>query len=110
MKRPNGLNGATNWGMRTLWCYWIDQHLERIELQYNNWATAAKTNLQNVNQIRSATPQEINDANNFITQYMNNGGGASPSDATFPQTVPPIPGQSSKYEMWGGNGYGPLGL
>lgn len=96
--------------MRTLWCYWIDRHLARIEQQYANWATTAQTNLQNVNQIPGVTQQEITDANNFIAQYMNTGGGASPSDATFPRDPTFVQGQSSPYEMWGGNGFGTLGI
>ncbi|KAJ6052520.1 glycosyl hydrolases family 18-domain-containing protein [Penicillium canescens] len=108
--RPQKVNGVTNWGMRTLWCYWIDTHLARVEQQYSNWAITAKTNLQNVNQIPQVQQTEITAANNFITQFMNNGGGASPSDATFPKNLAAVQGQASVYEMWGGNGYGALGL
>lgn len=110
LERPPPVNGVTNWGMRTLWCYWIDRHLELIESQYSGWASTAKTNLQNVNQIPGATQQEITDANNFVAQFMNNGGGASATDATFPKNPAAVPGQASIYEMWGGNGYGALGI
>ncbi|KAJ6066025.1 hypothetical protein N7499_012099 [Penicillium canescens] len=84
--------------MRTLWCYWIDRHLARIEQQYSSWATTAKTNLQNVNQIPGVSQQESTDANTSVTQFMNNGGGASATDTTFPKNPAAVQGQASVYE------------
>lgn len=101
--------GVTNWGMRTLWAYWVDNHLYKIEQQVPSWVTTA------VGKVGGAQSP-------FALAYMQTPGGQATADQMhFPldanNAAAPIPGSqgsatssASRYMMWDGATYGVLGL
>ena len=115
MAGPTMPTGLTSWGLRTVWCYWIDNHLAKIESNVGPWLTTGKTNLQ------ALTTGSSQLASKFIAAYMGSSGLANANQMHFPRAVnfvsTPLPGTSgsaittnSRYGMWGNNGLGALGI
>lgn len=120
LTRPVRPTGVTTWGMRTLWAYWIDNHLARCERNVADWLGQARQRLQN-----SPAGLAL-----IASNFMQPGGMMTAAQMRFPQPNPaaPLPGQNSagstqsRYGMWGGtsdaagagvtanNAYGPLGI
>lgn len=105
--RPQQDPAVTHWGLRTLWAYFIDNHLDGIDGKVGPWLQTAR------NEIRNTPMAAIAD------RYMLAGGLATVDQMHFPRTglTIPIPGHgstessASRYMMWNnGNNYGPLGL
>ncbi|GLA09926.1 hypothetical protein AnigIFM60653_000867 [Aspergillus niger] len=44
MNGPARPAGVTSWGLRTAWCFWIDNYLANIESNIGSWLTTGKTN------------------------------------------------------------------
>jgi len=115
MNGPSRPSGVTSWGMRTAWCYWIDNHLAKVESNVGPWLTVGKAKLQ------ALTTGSNQLASKFISTYMGSAGLASTSQMRFPRAAnfasTPLPGTvgssittSSRYGMWGNNALGPLGV
>lgn len=123
LQRPATPQGVTTWGLRTLWAYWIDNHIARCEQNVVNW----------LNQARQRLPNDATGAGTALlnSPYMQPGGIITAQQMHFPQPNPasPLPGTTgsktsirSKYGLWGGSGdpagqgqminnaYGPLGI
>lgn len=109
--------GVTNWGLRTLWCYWIDRHEEKVESLVGPWLDTAKVILKGGPGMGGSS----NVVPNFVSTQMAAGGLASEAKMRFPRdpnfdtiATPGTPGsattRTSKYLMWGANGLGRLGL
>ncbi|KUL81274.1 hypothetical protein ZTR_09647, partial [Talaromyces verruculosus] len=107
--------GVTSWGLRTAWCFWIDNHLAKSEANVGPWLTTGKTKLQ---QFTTGSNQL---ASRFISTYMSPNGLASAASMRFPRAAnfgtTPLPGTAgsaitttSRYGMWGNNGLGALGV
>lgn len=101
--------GVKRWGLRTLWCYFIDRHLDLAEQVQDVWHASTKSKLDKVN---------AQTAKDFVANAMTTGD-AKVANFKFPQPNPksPLPGtagsdfnKESRYGMWGGNGLGRLGL
>jgi len=112
---PSAPAGVTHWGLRTLWCFWIDHHLAKIDQIVGDWLNTAKQ------KILATTGGSSNLGRNFITNHMTGAGWATTSRMHFPRVDNyasiPLPGtagsaatMSSRYGMWGNNGFGPLGI
>ncbi|KAL3476933.1 glycosyl hydrolases family 18-domain-containing protein [Aspergillus californicus] len=109
---PIAPQGVSHWGLRTLWCYWIDLHQAKIEEVQAGWHVTAKTKMEGL--IGIYPP-----AKDFAQMTMTSGSAAARKFKFF-QTNPasPLPGSStlsstnrqSRYGMWGDNNLGPLGL
>ncbi|KAL4984435.1 hypothetical protein BDW68DRAFT_193691 [Aspergillus falconensis] len=115
LQGPPSPNGVTSWGLRTAWCFWIDNHLARIETNVAAWIANAKTRLQ------AKTGGSSQLASRFIAAYMGANGLASASRMHFYRepnfATTPLPGTmgsarttTSRYGMWGNNGLGRLGV
>ncbi|RAH72481.1 uncharacterized protein BO66DRAFT_436148 [Aspergillus aculeatinus CBS 121060] len=116
LERPPAPDKVTTWGLRTLWCLWIDDHLYRVEAVVGPWLAKSREELQ------KKTDASSNLAINFLTAYMSPQGLASADRMRLPRvpfskgTRPPIAGwgsensELSQYGMWGSNGLGPLGV
>lgn len=113
--------GVTSWGLRTLWCYWIDNHLERIEQKIRIWLNGEAASWATRKNPSNAGSSQL--ASKFWINHMQNGGLASADKMHFPHdpqfAAIPLPGtqasqasnfERSRYEMWGTNGLGRLGL
>jgi hypothetical protein len=111
LKMPKAPRDVKHWGLRTLWAYWIDRHLDKVEQVQADWHKTAKTKMENLG---------VKDANakKFAAQTMMTGD-AAVGNFKFPQKNPgkPLPGTAtsssndqSKYGMWGDNQLGKLGL
>ena len=111
LKKPAKPKGVTSWGLRTLWCYWIDNHLNKVEQVQSAWLTASRSKMDGF---------QTQPATDFITQVIDSATGAAYSGKfKFPQpnagkALPGQPGGAandvSLYGMWGGNGLGQVGL
>lgn len=108
MVRPAAPQGVNNWGIRTLWAYWIDNHLYKIEQQVPGFVATALTKVGG-----AGSP--------FAQAYMQQGGMISPAQMRFPfdanNAAAAIPGTqgsatstNSRYMMWSGANYGAIGL
>ncbi|PLN83775.1 glycosyl hydrolases family 18-domain-containing protein [Aspergillus taichungensis] len=87
LKKPAKPKGVTSWGLRTLWCYWIDNHLSKVEQVQSAWLTASRAKMDGF-QTQAAT--------DFITQVIDSATGAAYSSKfKFPQpnAGKPLPGQ-----------------
>ncbi|GLA25444.1 hypothetical protein AnigIFM63326_002145 [Aspergillus niger] len=115
MNGPARPAGVTSWGLRTAWCFWIDNHLAKIERNIGPWLDTGKNRLQ------SYTTGSDRLASKFLAAYMGSSGLASTSRMRFPRAAnfatTPLPGTansaittSSRYGMWGNNGLGALGV
>ncbi|KAL4783534.1 hypothetical protein BJX76DRAFT_368377 [Aspergillus varians] len=109
LEKPAAPRGVKHWGLRTLWCYWIDRHLALSEKVQSAWHTTAKTKVEGYN---------TQDSKDFAGQTMTSGA-AAVSKFKFPQPNAgnPLPGdatsasnQKSRYGMWGDNELRQLGL
>lgn len=109
ISKPETPRGVKHWGLRTLWCYYIDRHLDLIEQAQKVWHASTKSKMERM------TPQSAKD---FAAQTMTNGD-AKVENFKFPQPNPrnALPGTAgssfnteSRYGMWGGNALGKLGL
>ncbi|TIA40244.1 hypothetical protein D6C78_02669 [Aureobasidium pullulans] len=105
---PASPQGVANWGMRTMWAYWIDNHLYKIEQQVPSWVILA------LGKVGGA-------GGGFARSYMQANGMVSASQMHFPLDAnspnAPIPGTQgsatstvSRYMMWDGATHGALGL
>ncbi|THW21159.1 hypothetical protein D6D24_01880 [Aureobasidium pullulans] len=105
---PASPQGVVNWGMRTMWAYWIDNHLYKIEQQVPSWVILA------LGKVGGA-------GGGFARSYMQANGMVSASQMHFPLDAnspnAPIPGTQgsatstvSRYMMWDGATHGALGL
>lgn len=105
---PSKPKGVKHWGLRTLWCYFIDNHLALEEEQWKIWHKAKKSKLEK-------SPEQA--AKDFAAQTMTNGD-AKLANFKFPQPNPKnaIPGTGSglnaqsRFGMWGDKGLGRIGL
>lgn len=115
MAGPSAPNGVTSWGLRTAWCFWIDNHLAKIESKIGPWLDVGKGKLQ------KHTGGSSQLASKFIASYMGPNGLASARQMRFPRAAnfaqTPLPGTrgsatttNSRYGMWGNNGLGELGV
>ncbi|KAL2869898.1 glycosyl hydrolases family 18-domain-containing protein [Aspergillus lucknowensis] len=111
LKYPKAPRDVKHWGLRTLWCYWIDRHMALVEESQAAWWTAAKSSMQGL----GTNDQSALD---FVQQTMTSGAAAA-SKFKFPQKYAgsPLPGnplsasnQHSRYGMWGDNQLGKLGM
>lgn len=112
LDKPKTPQGVKHWGLRTLWCYWIDRHLDLVEKVQTAWYTSVKSEMD-------GRPEQA--AKDFVQKTMTNGDAAVakfrfPRPSTSSATAP-LPGevgssssQESRYGMWGGNSLGKLGL
>ncbi|KAL4962433.1 glycosyl hydrolases family 18-domain-containing protein [Aspergillus stella-maris] len=108
LKKPDKPRGVKSWGLRTLWCYWIDRHLAMVDKVQVAWYSTAKTRAQ----ANPAVPKE------FLSQTMKTGAAAlSKFQVPKKNAGSPLPGevssadnQKSRYGMWGDNGLRRLGL
>lgn len=107
--KPDAPRGIKHWGLRTLWCFWIDRHLALVEQVQGAFHTSAKSKIQEY---------KSQDAKDFVGQTMTSGA-AAVSKFKFPQKNPgnPLPGdplsasnEKSRYGMWGDNELRKLGL
>ncbi|KAK0647937.1 Killer toxin subunits alpha/beta [Lasiodiplodia hormozganensis] len=119
---PQRPNTVTSWGLRTLWCYWIDNHIDRAQ---RNIASYLATSQAVLNSFAGGQSQV---AAQFITNHMTPGTGlANANQMHFPRAANwanrPLPGTnsaastSSRYMLWGdsrvggtNNAFGPLGV
>lgn len=95
--------------MRTLWAYWIDNHLYKIEEKIPAWVAQAEV------KAGGATSA-------FVQAYMQSPGGLATADqmhfpldannanALIPGTQGSATSTASRYMMWDGATYGSLGL
>jgi chitinase len=115
LTRPAAPAGVTHWGLRTLWCYWIDNHSKKIEDQVSVWLSQARTILQ------GQTGGSSNVARNFLQNQMSGNGLATVANMHLPRAggfaAIPLPGNpgsatttASRYMMWGNNEFGQLGV
>ena len=119
MNRGPNTNNVATWGLRTLWCYWIDNHLSKVDAYAQNWLNLVRADLA------SQTGGSRNPGPNFVASYMQPGQAAGATNFHFPHdpqyAILPLAGsntpgaaqvQQSKFMMWGNNGnaFGPLGL
>ncbi|KAJ5326544.1 hypothetical protein MYU51_014673 [Penicillium brevicompactum] len=111
IEKPKAPRDIKHWGLRTLWAYWIDRHLNEIEKVQSGWHQVAKTRMEGKGQNNA-------DAKKFASQTMTSGD-AAVGKFKFPQknVGKPLPGDptsssndKSKYGMWGDNQLGKLGL
>ncbi|KAI9370921.1 hypothetical protein BJX61DRAFT_548662 [Aspergillus egyptiacus] len=107
--KPKAPPGIKHWGLRTLWCYWIDRHLALTESVQAGWHASMKTKMEGLN---------LQDAKDFASQMMTSGA-AAVSKFKFPvgKASSPLPGDTgsassreSRYGMWGNNDLRQLGL
>jgi hypothetical protein len=111
LEKPKAPRDIKHWGLRTLWAYWIDRHLDQIEKVQSGWHQVAKTRME-------GKGQNSPDAKKFASQTMTTGD-AAVGKFKFPQKNlgKPLPGDptsssndKSRYGMWGDNQLGKLGL
>lgn len=106
---------VTSQGLRTAWCFQIDNHLAKIESNVGPWLTTEKQRLQ---QFTTGSNQL---ASRFISTYISPSGLASTGYMHFPRPdnfgTTPLPGTAgsaittdSRYGMWENNGLGALGV
>ena len=117
LKKPDTPRGVKNWGLRTLWAYWIDNHLAKVEQIQSTWHKTAKTSMSAIKDPNDRTKvDEV--AKKFADNTMMTGD-AKVDNFKFPTPNPgkPLPGSptsefndQSKYGMWGDNSLGKLGL
>ncbi|KAJ5391856.1 hypothetical protein N7509_007346 [Penicillium cosmopolitanum] len=123
--KPNGQalkpddtpRGLKHWGLRTLWAYWIDNHLAKIEQIQADWHKTAK---DQISSIKDKTDPKKTDAvpKKFADITMTTGDAAvgkfkfptSNAGKPLPGTATSASNDESKYGMWGGNQLGKLGL
>lgn len=100
--KPKAPRDIKHWGLRTLWAYWIDKHLDAIETVQKEWHKVAKGYMDN---LKSAAAKQ------FSSQTMTTGA-AAVGNFKFPsknpgKLLPGTPMSSSndecRYGMWGGN-------
>ncbi|OGE56382.1 hypothetical protein PENARI_c003G08007 [Penicillium arizonense] len=46
--KPKAPRYIKQWGLRTLWCYWIDKHLDLIEQVQSAWHGVAKSKMESI--------------------------------------------------------------
>ncbi|KAJ6009019.1 hypothetical protein N7522_004035 [Penicillium canescens] len=46
LEKPKAPRDIKHWGLRTLWAYWIDRHLDQIEKVQSGWHKVAKTRME----------------------------------------------------------------
>ncbi|GME43871.1 Glycosyl hydrolases family 18 [Neofusicoccum parvum] len=115
--------GVTSWGLRTLWCYWIDNHLSRADANVATYLTTSQSVLS------SFAGGQSQVAAHFIRDHITPATGLANANVMhFPRAANyaqrPLPGTagsatstSSRYMMWGdsriggtNNAFGPLGV
>ncbi|KAL2184736.1 hypothetical protein L209DRAFT_744048 [Thermothelomyces heterothallicus CBS 203.75] len=76
--------------LRTLWCYWIDNHLAKVEERVAAWLAQAK------NAVQQGTSGSSNAARNFLQNHMQRAGLATVTHMTLPHAPNfqqiPLPG------------------
>ncbi|KAJ5932643.1 hypothetical protein N7516_007132 [Penicillium verrucosum] len=116
--KPNDTpRGLKHWGLRTLWAYWIDNHLAKIEQIQADWHKTAKDQISSIKD--KTDPKKIDAvAKKFADTTMTTGDAAvgkfkfptSNAGKPLPGTATSASNDESKYGMWGGNQLGKLGL
>ncbi|KAJ5294894.1 hypothetical protein N7508_009715 [Penicillium antarcticum] len=111
LEMPKAPRDVKHWGLRTIWAYWIDRHLGKVEQVQADWHKTAKGKMEGLG---------VKDPNakKFAYQFMTTRN-AAVGNLKFPQNNPgkPLAGTAtsssndqSKYGMWGDNQLGKLGL
>lgn len=98
----------THWGLRTLWCFWIDQHLRETEYLASSWAETAKTIME---AYADDDDDDISDdATQFIQNFMGPGGQVTSAHLLYPRNPRGGSRSQSEYDMWGNNNLGDTGI
>ncbi|KAJ5598379.1 hypothetical protein N7537_008463 [Penicillium hordei] len=115
LKKDDTPRGLKHWGLRTLWAYWIDNHLAKIEQIQSDWHKTAKDRMSTMKDAQG----KIDDVAKKFADITMTTGDATVEKFMFPMSNPgnPLPGTAtsssndqSKYGTWGGNNLGKLGL
>lgn len=105
---PPPPKGVNHWGLRTLWCYWIDRHLAETEKIAGEWAKTAKTVMNTHAQSPNAGAKRK--ARQFMQAFMGTGGMVTSTQLRYPRNANGGSNSQSPYNMWGNNNFGILGI
>jgi chitinase len=108
-ERPSKPSNVQNWGLRTMWCYWIDLHLAKTEQSAAGWHTWAKNNLK-ADASTAKTEKAKKTIEKFVDTSMAHGAPLGPDQMKWPSGAKGSTQKASGYGMWGDNGFGNLGL
>lgn len=116
LRPATGPNGATNWGLRTVWNYWLEQHLFRIDDALPEVIRIMKDGLTTIVNDQSKSATERQQAQAFRDTIMGDSGVAGrilmhyPRDDSAWLLGLKTKTTRSRYGLWDGQRYGLVGV